>query len=132
MEDKLQGMLGVYNAKLIFWIKVSELKGILKIQPVNHLLFYFLAYLSLLPQIYAVFHDTRNDPNKCLPLFKDPLQTITWDNFYSKKMLPYSIDAAPMETLLKLQECLDACKGRIYRTRCVALFVDTLHAVKLP
>jgi hypothetical protein len=58
------------------------------------------------------------------------LQNITWDNFYTKKMMAYTIDPAPMETLMKLQECLDACKSRIYRTRCEAFLVHTLFAVK--
>jgi hypothetical protein len=85
-----------------------------------------------LQQTNSVFHDTRNDPNKCIPLCKDPMQTFTWSNFYSKnnKMKPYIIDCAPIETLQKLQECLDACKNRIYRTRCNHFFC-TLNSISV-
>ena len=86
-----------------------------------------MEFASLLSFLYLLdftpkkkeFHDTRNDPQGCLPLCIDSLKTFTWANFYSKnKVLPYVIEPVMPDTLHKLQDCLDASKARIYRTRC--------------
>jgi hypothetical protein len=117
---KLLKMLGLFNAKLIswqkVWWKVSKIDCFYSISCSCITLFIFIVEFFS----YPVFGDTLNNRNGYLPLFKDPYQTLTWDNWYcnsENQIAPYTIAAVPQDTISKLQEGLDCAKARIFRTR---------------